>query len=150
MNNGVSLSTQIEPDQVGDAHGLRLRLAGPEFGSLTLSGTADGAGDLVTERTASLTSPIVWERCKPTGSRAVRSVSKFPKARASRSSSGCAFRRGGVRVVGVVRLGRPQTWLNSPAPADGGPRQSAFAGARAPVESAPPAPVRLTWHPGGR
>ncbi|MHB9007927.1 MAG: hypothetical protein ACYDC1_13450 [Limisphaerales bacterium] len=61
MNNGVSLSTQIEPDQVGDAHGLRLRLAGPEFGSVTLSGTADGAGDLVTERTASLTSPIVWE-----------------------------------------------------------------------------------------
>jgi hypothetical protein len=61
MNTGVSLSTTIEPDNMGDSKPIRINLTGPVSGNLTISGSTEAAGNLVIERTTSLAAPIVWE-----------------------------------------------------------------------------------------
>lgn len=60
INTGVTLATNIEPDEVGDTPALRLRLTGPSSGTFTLSGTTEAATRLVTEGTPSLVAPVVW------------------------------------------------------------------------------------------
>src|SRR4030095_16458480 len=61
MNTGVSLSTNIKPDDIGDSQPVIINLTGPVSGNFTMSGSTDVAGSLVTERTTSLASPIVWQ-----------------------------------------------------------------------------------------
>jgi hypothetical protein len=61
MNTGVSLSTNIKPDDIGDSRPVLFNLSGPVSGNFTMSGTTDVAGTLVIEGTASLAAPIIWQ-----------------------------------------------------------------------------------------
>jgi hypothetical protein len=61
INTGVSLSTTIQPDNIGNSPALRFNLTGPVGGGFTVGGTIDAAATLITERATSLTPPMVWE-----------------------------------------------------------------------------------------
>jgi hypothetical protein len=61
INAGLSLTTQIEPDNTGDSEPLSIGIVGPVAGNFTISGTNAVAGSLVLEQTASLSVPIVWQ-----------------------------------------------------------------------------------------
>ncbi|MHC1766531.1 MAG: hypothetical protein AB9869_19880 [Verrucomicrobiia bacterium] len=61
INTGVDLDTEIAPDSIGNSQGVTFRLSRPESGSFTLSGTAETAGNIVTERASSLVAPVRWE-----------------------------------------------------------------------------------------
>ncbi|MCI0535233.1 MAG: hypothetical protein L0Z50_08395 [Verrucomicrobiales bacterium] len=61
MNTGVSLSTSIEPDTIGDWRPVLLNLAGPVSGNFTLSGTSAVGGSFVIDGATSLAAPIVWQ-----------------------------------------------------------------------------------------
>jgi hypothetical protein len=61
INTGVSLSSTITPDPTEEAGPLPIRIAKPAAGTLTVSGTAEAARDLVLEFATSLANPITWQ-----------------------------------------------------------------------------------------
>jgi len=61
MNNGLSLSTSIEPDDTGDPRPTLTASMDSVSGNFMIRGTAEVAGSLVIEGTTSLTPPIVWQ-----------------------------------------------------------------------------------------
>jgi hypothetical protein len=61
INTGVSLSTSITPDAIVDTTSGRIQLTGPVSGNVIISGNAERAGSVVTERTTSLSGSIVWQ-----------------------------------------------------------------------------------------
>ncbi|MBL9134510.1 MAG: hypothetical protein JNK85_01515 [Verrucomicrobiales bacterium] len=60
MNTGVTLSTTIPPDAIGDVPPLLLGLSRTAQGNLVLSGTTDVAATLVIESATNLVAPVDW------------------------------------------------------------------------------------------
>jgi hypothetical protein len=60
MNTGVSLSTSISPDEVGDRQPVLIGLAVSPAGECILRGTTDVAGSVVIDGATSLASPMSW------------------------------------------------------------------------------------------
>jgi hypothetical protein len=60
-NTGVSLSTQIQPDDIADARPIQIRFEGSASLGFTITGTTEVAGPVVIERAYSLASPIAWQ-----------------------------------------------------------------------------------------
>lgn len=61
INTGVSLATNIKPDEIGEARPISITLRGPVAGNFTISGTNAVAGSVVIEATSSLNPPITWQ-----------------------------------------------------------------------------------------
>ena len=60
INVGVSLSTSIPADPIGDARPT-VKISGPTGGVFTVSGTSEAAGTVVIEATTNLVAPITWQ-----------------------------------------------------------------------------------------
>jgi hypothetical protein len=60
LNTGISLTTTIPPDELGELEPMPITLTSPVAGNFSLSGTVGRAATLVVEGTSSLTPPVVW------------------------------------------------------------------------------------------
>jgi hypothetical protein len=60
LNTGVDLTTTIAPDALGEVRPVLTGITGPVSGYFILSGTAEGAGHVIVERSTSLGPPMNW------------------------------------------------------------------------------------------
>lgn len=61
VNVGVSLSTSIPADPIGDARPTTVKISGPVGGVFSISGAGETGGTVVIEATGSLVAPIAWQ-----------------------------------------------------------------------------------------